>query len=219
MDKEISFQIDNILNIFTSNNIKEILNKYHIDNYYELTQIHSTITHIVNDNYQNNSFGDALITNKINTPLVIKTADCCGILLYDKRKQVIATIHSGWKGTLNNITKNTVKLMIKEFNSNPQDIYAHLYPSIRSCHFEVEYDVYSKFKNNIKDIDKYVNQKDIKYYIDLQSIIKDNLKELGITNITDSNICTFCHNNIFHSYRYNHTNKRNILIAMIKEQI
>ncbi len=217
MNKEVTYKIDNILNIFTSNNIQETLDKYHLDSYYELTQIHSTITHIVDDNYQNNSKGDALITNKENTPLVIKTADCCGLLLHDKKNKVIATIHSGWKGTLNNITKNTIELMVKEFNSNPKDISAYFYPSIRSCHFEVETDVYNQFKNKIKDIDQYVKQKDIKYYIDLQSIIKDNLKELGINHIEDSNICTYCHNDIFHSYRYNHTDKRNILIAMIKE--
>ena len=56
-----------------------------------------------------------------------------------------------------------------------------------------------------------------KYYIDMQSIIKDNLIEIGITNIIDTNICTYCNHNIYHSYRYNHTDKRNILLAMIKE--
>ena len=216
MDKEYSFNIDNnIVNIF-SNDIDYIKNKYKIKEYYELTQIHSTIINIVDDNYINKSEGDALITNKINTPLVIKTADCIPILLYDNKHKVIAAIHSGWKGTLNNIVIKTLNLMISKFNSNKEDISAYLYPSIRNCHFEVEYDVYNMFKQKITNIDKYTTKKDIKYYIDLQQIIIDNLKENNITNIHDSGICTYCHNDIYYSYRYNHTDKRNYLLVMLK---
>ena len=107
--------------------------------------------------------------------------------------------------------------MKEKFNSQSKNIRAFIYPSIRQCHFEVEEDVYSLFKNKINNIDKYTIKKDIKYYIDLQSIIKDKLKEIGITNIYDTNICTCCNHELYHSYRYNHTDKRNILLAMIKE--
>jgi len=41
---------------------------------------------------------DALMTNISNLPLMIKTADCQGILMYDKKNKAIAAIHSGWKG-------------------------------------------------------------------------------------------------------------------------
>ena len=206
-----------IINIFSSNSIEEILKDLNLKNYYELKQVHSNTVHIVDDNYINKSIGDALITNQPNKPLIIKIADCVPILLYDNRNKVLALIHSGWKGTLENITKNTIETMINKFNSKPNNISAYIYPSIRNCHFEVEVDTYSLFKEKIKNIDKYTIKKNIKYHIDLQSIIKDNLKELGITNITDTDICTYCNNNIYYSYRYNHTHKRNILLAMIKE--
>lgn len=216
MDKEFSFNIDsNIINIF-SNNINYIKNKYNIKEYSELTQIHSTITNIVDNNYINKTEGDALITNKVNTPLVIKTADCIPILLYDKENKVAAVIHSGWKGTLNNIVINTLNIMIDKYNSKKENISAYLYPSIRKCHFEVESDVYNMFKQKITNIDNYSTKKGIKYYIDLQQIVIDNLKDNNITNIYDSNICTYCHHDIYHSYRYNHTDKRNYLLVMLK---
>lgn len=216
MNHKYSFKIDNnIINIF-SNNINYIKNKYNIKEYYELTQIHSTITNIVDDNYINKTVGDALITNKVNTPLVIKTADCIPILLYDKENKVAAVIHSGWKGTLNNIVINTLNIMIDKYNSKKENISAYLYPSIRKCHFEVESDVYNMFKQKITNIDKYSTKKGIKYYIDLQQIVIDNLKDNNITNIYDSNICTYCHHDIYHSYRYNHTDKRNYLLVMLK---
>ena len=218
MYKEITFNIDkHILNIFTSKNIDEILKLYNIDKHYYLNQIHSNKIHIVDDKYINGSDGDALITNKINTPLIIKTADCIPIVIYDKENKVIAAIHSGWKGTLNNIVINTIKIMKEKFNCQKENIYVYLYPSIRRCHFEVKQDVYLEFKNKIVNIDNYVLKKERSYYIDLQQIVKDNIKLLGINNIIDSNICTYCYHDKFYSYRYNKTNKRNILFVMIKE--
>ncbi|MBQ2872439.1 MAG: peptidoglycan editing factor PgeF [Bacilli bacterium] len=214
----IKIDIDNcILNIFSSDKIDNILSNLNLNNYYEVKQIHSDIVNIVDENYINNSIGDAMITNIPNKPLIIKVADCVPLLLYDKENKVISLVHSGWKGTLENITTKTIKIMMDKFNSNPKNISAYIYPSIRKCHFEVEYDVYSLFKNKIENIDKYTTQKGIKYYIDLQQIIKDELNKLGITNIIDTFICTYCNHDIYHSYRYNHTDKRNILLVMIKE--
>lgn len=215
---DISLNIDNsIINIFSSRQINNVIRELNLDTYYELKQTHSDLIHILDNNYINNSIGDAIITNEINKPIIIKVADCIPILIYDKENKVISLIHSGWKGTLKDITTKTINIMINKFNSNKNNLEIYIYPSIRQCHFEVEYDVYSMFKDKIKDIDKYTIKKDIKYYIDLQSIIKDKLKEIGIINIYDTNICTYCNHYIYHSYRYNHTDKRNILLAMIKE--
>lgn len=215
---EYSFNIDdNIINIF-ANDIEYIKEKYNIDNYYELTQIHSNIINIVDNNYINETKGDALITNKKNTPLVVKTADCIPILLYDEKNSVIAVVHSGWKGTMNNIAIDTLNTMIEKYNSKKEDIKAYLYPSIRKCHFEVEIDVYKQFKEKIKNIDKYTTKKGIKYYIDLQQIVIDNLKKQKIKEIYDSKICTYCNHGKYYSYRYNNTDKRNYLLVTIKEK-
>ncbi len=213
---EYSFNIDGIINIF-SNDINYIKEKYNIKEYYELEQIHSNIINIVDNNYQNKTKGDALITNKPNTPLVIRTADCIPILLYDKVNKVIALVHSGWKGTLNNIVIDTLNIMIEKYHSKKGDISVYLYPAIRKCHFEVEIDVYNQFKNKINNIEKYTTRKGIKYYIDLEHLVIDNLKQNNIKEIYDSKICTYCNHDKYHSYRYNHTNKRNYLLVMIKE--
>jgi len=149
--------------------------------------------------------------------MIIKVADCIPILLYDKENKVLALVHSGWKGTLSNITIKTIQKMISIYNSKKENIQVVIYPSIRQCHFEVDIDVYTLFKNKINNIDKYTIKNNNKYYIDMQSIIKDNLKQIGINNIIDTNICTYCNKDKYHSYRYNHTDKRNILLAMIKE--
>ena len=172
--KEYSFNIDNIFNIFSSYPLQEILRNYNINDYYYLNQIHSNKVLILDSNYKNNSDGDALITDEINKAIVIRTADCIPIIMYDKKNKVLAVVHSGWKGTLNSITINTLRIMLDKYHSKENNISVYMYPSIRDCHFEVEEDVYKLFKNKITNIDEYTYHKGIKYYIDLQKIIIDD---------------------------------------------
>ena len=213
--KEYSYNIDNVFNIFSSYPLDEILSKYHIKDYYYLNQIHSNKVLILDDNYLNNTDGDGLITDEINKAVIVRTADCIPIIIYDRENKVLSVVHSGWKGTLNNIVSSALDIMIDKYKSNIANISVYMYPSIRKCHFEVEEDVYRLFKDKVNS--EYITNKGIKYYIDLQSIIKDNLISYGIKDIHDSNICTYCNHDKYYSYRYNKTDKRNYLIAYIKE--
>ncbi len=215
---DFSFNIaKEVFNVFSPNQLNDTLNNYHIKKYYYLNQIHSTIPNIVDENYQTNLDGDAMITNLKEVALVIRTADCIPIILYDDKLHVLAAIHSGWKGTLNSIVISTIKKMIATYQVDPKNIKAYLYPSIRKCHFEVDEGVYNMFKEKRPYIDEYTEKKGNKYYIDLPGIVIKDLKDNNINDIKDSNICTYCHHDIYHSYRYNHTDKRNYLVAMIKE--
>ena len=214
MDNKFSFKIDNVFNVFAPTKLTDLVKTYNLDKYYCLNQIHSDIVNIVDDKSPTNITGDALVTNQKKLPLVIRTADCISLVIYDKEKKVLATVHSGWRGTLNGIVNNAIDTMINKFNCNPSNIEAYLYPSIRNCHFEVDNDVYQLFKLKYND---YITKKNTKYLIDLQSIVKTQLTLLGITKITDSNICTYCNNDKYYSYRFNKTNERNYLIAYIEE--
>ncbi len=148
MKKSITYQIDDSLfNIFSCDNLENILKEYQLTNYYYLDQIHSNIIHIVDNNYQNNSQGDGLITSKPNIPLVIRTADCIPILIYDKQHKVLGLIHSGWLGTLNNIIVDAINLIINNYHSQKENIYIYMYPSIHKCHFEVDEDVKDIFES------------------------------------------------------------------------
>ena len=46
---------------------------------------------------------DALITNVPGYCVCVTTADCVPVLLYDRRLQVVAAVHAGWKGTVQHI--------------------------------------------------------------------------------------------------------------------
>lgn len=191
-------------------------------------QNHTNIVKVVNEENINGVFEeiDGLITNLRNIALVTSLADCQGILLHDKEKQVIGNIHSGWKGTLNKIIVNAIDLMISTYNSNPENIEVYITPSIEKCCFEVDNDVKELFINNFKEIDinDFITLGEIKdnkqkYFIDTIGINKSIMVTKGIKeeNINLSNICTKCQNAYFHSHRSEGINSgRNIALICLK---
>lgn len=174
-------------------------------------QTHSkNIEKIINENQgKENPFGrfipntDGLMTNKKNIVLITRFADCTPIILFDSVKRVHGNIHSGWKGTLQEIAANGVDIMVKEYNSNPKDIISVIGPTIGEDDFEVDRDVMIKFRDKFKSYNDIIKKKDSeKYLIDLQKINEYILIDKGIReeNITTIDLSTYS-NNFLHSYR------------------
>lgn len=153
-------------------------------------------------------FTDGLVTNKKNIALATTNADCILLLFFDPVKKVIANTHSGWKGTLQRISVETVRKMKQEYNCNPEDIICCICPSIRKCHFEVREDVEKLFREEFKDLEQIkqiiVKKSDEdKWLIDTVEINKIILQKEGLKeeNIIDSGICSVCNSDLIHSYR------------------
>ena len=72
------------------------------------TDIVQNITEFTDEEFE---FVDGFVTNKIEIPLVTKYADCTPIIFYDKIKNVIGNVHSGWRGTLKKISPKAVIMM------------------------------------------------------------------------------------------------------------
>ena len=87
------------------------------------------------DNY------DALYTRDRHLWLWSFHADCCPVLLYCRDQKIVAAIHSGWKGTVNEIVGKVTKHFITHENCNPQMIYAYIGPSIEQRNFEAKDDI------------------------------------------------------------------------------
>ena len=154
-------------------------------------QTHTDNVEIVKNVNQQFEEVDGVITNKENIFLCTTSADCTSLLFYDYKKNVIGDIHSGWRGTLKQIGKKAVKKMVEAYSCNPKDIICCISPCIKKCHFEVEEEVKNMF------------EAEFKYTIDTTLINKISLMEAGLKeeNIIDSNICTVCNSDLFHSYR------------------
>jgi YfiH family protein len=159
-------------------------------------QVHSADVKIVEVPGYYRTF-DGLITNKKNVFLIISTADCFPVMIYDKSKQVIAGIHSGWRGTQKAIVPNGIEMMIKEFNSNLEDMLVYIGPGISRDKFEVGEDVANLFEI------KYRAETNGKFFVDIKQVILDQLKDKGIPeeNIEASELCSYCSSGYLHSYR------------------
>lgn len=221
-DGKLNFRSENNATMLKS--YENISRELGFTNIIKPKQTHSDNITIIENNERNLNEIDGLITNEKNVTLGTTSADCISLLFYDPNKNVIANVHSGWRGTEKGIAKKTVQELIEKFNCQPKDIICCICPSIRKCHFEVDEDVKEIFYNKYDDLPEIndiisENTAKHKYYIDTVLINKCLLRQIGLRkeNIIDSNICTVCNSNLFHSYRVDKENSgRNMAIIEIK---
>ena len=90
---------------------------------------------------------DALITNLPGVAIGVRTADCVPILLSDPGKSVIAAIHSGWKGTVQMISRKVIGILEDRYGTKPSDLQAAIGPCIGPESFQVGEDVAAVFKD------------------------------------------------------------------------
>jgi YfiH family protein len=150
---------------------------------------------------------DALFTDQRNIALGIKVADCLPVSLCDPVHRVIANIHSGWRGAVQNITAETLDTLARETAFEPGVAYAYLGPSIRVCCFEVGEEVAAQFDERWID-----RGRGAKPHIDLAQMTESILRERGVAHVIDTGFCTRC-NPLFHSYRRDKKSGRNLAIA------
>ena len=162
---------------------------------------------------------DGIITNLKNVPLVTQYADCTPLLFCDPKKQVIATSHAGWRGTVSEIGLKTVEKMREAFGCNPKDIIAAIGPCICKDCYEVDIPVYNTFLQNGNFIMNEIFTPTYKdhFLLDLKTANKQILLNAGIKeeNIDISDLCTCHKHEYFHSHRYTN-GKRGTLAAIIE---
>lgn len=162
---------------------------------------------------------DGLITNSKGVALVTQYADCTPLLFCDPVKDVIATSHAGWRGTVKLIGKVTVEKMVNEFGCNPKDIIAAIGPCIGQCCYEVDEPVYNEFEKipflNLDDI--FITKENGRFMLNLVEANRQILINSGILpqNIDLSDICTCCNSNDLFSHRAS-KGKRGNLAAIIE---
>lgn len=142
---------------------------------------------------------DGLMTNEPGVALVTLYADCVPLLFLDPIKRVIASVHSGWRGTVARIGAKAVRKMTEDYGSRPEDILCAIGPSIRMDAFEVGDDVAGIFIENFGE--SVVKKYGEKYHVDMQGAIAMQLRGEGVINIDDCGICTYHNSDIFFSHR------------------
>lgn len=145
---------------------------------------------------------DALVTNKAGTALVIFTADCTPILLYDPVTGAVGAAHAGWRGTASDIAGKTVRAMTEHFGCKPENMQAAIGPNIGKCCFETDKDVPEGMYALLgEEAAPYITQKGEKFHLDLKGINAHLLRRAGILSVDISDHCTACNPELYWSHR------------------
>jgi len=139
---------------------------------------------------------DALITDVPGVRLLIQTADCQAVMLFDPKKRVVANIHCGWRGSVANIIGNAVSRMVSAFGCDPGSLTAAIGPSLGPCCAE--------FVNYTKEIpQRWWPFRVGSHHFDFWRISRHQLVAAGIAdgNVHGSGMCTRCNPHLFFSYR------------------
>jgi YfiH family protein len=147
---------------------------------------------------------DAVVTNRPNLALCIKTADCAPIFLVDPVRKAIAAIHAGWRGTALQIAAKTARLMVTQYRSNPRDLLAAIGPSIGRCCYEVDEPAVEAFRRQGR-VETFLlpGRKKNHWMLDLVEANRLQLLEVGLLekHIETSGWCTTCNPDAFFSHR------------------
>ncbi len=160
------------------------------------------------ENYQ---LADGVISNIVNLPIAIRTADCLPVFILDSRRRCFGLIHAGWKGSKNGILEKTLRLLDLNFCSNPSELKIVFGPSIRDCCYQVGEKFLEYFPEEIIVRDS--------LYLNLVNVNKRQLMEGGVLeqNIQDCNVCTCCNESFFSHRRDGEKFRRMISLMMLEE--
>ena len=148
---------------------------------------------------------DGMMTAIPGVTLVVFSADCIPVLLYDPVRRVIAAVHAGWRGTAAGIVTRAVERMGEVYGSRPENILAAIGPGIGPCCFETHEDVPNAMMAAVASPAlHYIKIKENgKFSVDLKGI---NAKRLELAGVAPEHIavcpeCTACMEEKYWSHR------------------
>lgn len=146
---------------------------------------------------------DAMITDKLDIPLVMRYADCTPIMFYDPTKQVIGIAHAGWRGTVAGVASATVRAMQDSYSCTPLDIQVGIGPAIGPECYQVGEEVVEAVRDAFGVVDDLIqrNPADGTAYFNLWEANRRDLQNAGVEQIEVAEICTASNLQEFYSHR------------------
>ena len=211
--------ITNEFHIFfgkNTTNVDQLKIEYQNYEFRQIKQTHSDIC-IQSEIKSENTEADAHYTTEKNKALIVRTADCLPILVYDSTAQMVLSVHAGWKGVENRIFQKSVE------KTQLKNLQIFIGPHIHKQSFEVDTDVYQQLQASylVGLKNKKYSEADIfekvgnKFHIDLKKIVMSSIDEKIVTQLTDLNFDTLTRTD-FHSYRRDRENAGRNLSFIVK---
>lgn len=185
-------------------NKEEIMKDFSLENKILVSshQTHSDNIILVNENIEISYFEntDGILTSNKNVAILTKYADCLPIFIYNEENKIFGVVHSGWKGTYQEIIKKAIEKIAPKDLSAINILFG---VGISSENYRVGVEFYELFRKKfpkeivekaffIRNNDFFFNNQLFNYYL---------LKDYGVEEekIFLNNRCTFKEN--FHSFR------------------
>jgi len=146
---------------------------------------------------------DGIVTDRLDTPLTMRFADCTPLFFFDPAQGVIGIAHAGWRGTVAGIGANTVRTMIETFGCKPSNIQAGIGPSIGPDRYQVGEEVVEAVRTHFETTNGLIRRSpsDGTAYLDLWAANRFDLERAGVEQIEVAGICTVEHVDEFFSHR------------------
>lgn len=151
---------------------------------------------------------DGLVTDQKEVCLATSYADCVPLFFYDPVRHIIASSHSGWRGTVGKIGTKTIQKMHELFGSKPEEMIVVVGPSICADCYEVSIDVIEEFAKKytpeqMKKIAYCSDVQEKKYQLNLWKANELQFLDAGVKkeNIHISGLCTCCNPKLLYSHR------------------
>ncbi len=160
---------------------------------------------------------DALITELKDTPLMMFSADCPLVIVYEPDKSVVGLMHCSWRAIVKGIVANTIDTMRENFKIDVRNLIVGVGPGAGKCCYRVD-EKFVEAISTAKGLENFVVKTKNNMTFDLHGAILYQLSDNGIANsqIETMGICTICDERFF-SYRREGTRAgRFALIASTK---
>ncbi len=163
---------------------------------------------------------DAILTTSPDVTLFMRFADCVPVLLFDPVQHVVGVVHSGWMGTVQEISAAAVKTMSAQYGSKPANILAGIGPSIGPDHYEIGENVIQKVREVFPEsADQVLEAHDGRIHLNLWKLNEFILRASGVEQVEQSNLCTACDLGHWYSHRAEHgrTGRFAAIISLVKK--
>ncbi len=166
-----------------------------------LNQTHSTDVVTVIEPTTDILDADGAFTTAKGVVCSAMTADCLPVILTDTNGTQVAAVHAGWRGLAGGIIENAVAKFSNLDSENK--IIAWLGPAIGKQAFEVGDDVLEAFVSFDPQAKLAFKAKPEqgKWLANMSQLATQRLEKVGVSEVTDSNLCTFSDPDAFYSYR------------------
>lgn len=143
---------------------------------------------------------DGLMTSEKNVVLAHRVADCCPIIMLDRRKRALATLHGGWKGLTLGIVGMGILTLKAGNNSRNEDLWVWIGPCIQKDSYICN-SLPVQFQ--LEPWKTHIHVREDGYHIDLPGFIFDECRRLGVdeNHIINDGRDTYKESEIFYSHR------------------